>query len=291
MSVTPPPPPPGSFPPPPPSGWLQQRPDDPLVPGGGFGAWWSKLFATAGRSWRRLVPLLLVVGLAGALLVLPVDIWTAHHPLLDADGHWIGGGGRLPRLAAYSALSAAVTAVFTVIASMGGIWLIVHDAAGRATSYGDTVRFGLRRFWAMVGWTIVAAVLTIGGFLLLVLPGIWVGVVLAGLLTGVLAFERVTPIGRAFILARGGWWGLLGRLVLIGFLGAVYSGIVAGIVYAAIGLHATTDGELFGRALIGTVVGLPVKVVAAAFAVVTYAQRRAAHEPCTTTTLLADLQR
>jgi hypothetical protein len=73
-------------------------------------------------------------------------------------------------------------------------------------------------------WLVTISLIYVGVFLglvLLIIPGIWLGVSLV-MATQVIAVEEVGPVGaikRSFELVRGNWWETLGFLLLVGLIG------------------------------------------------------------------------
>ncbi len=261
---------------------------DPLVARDGFGDWWNKLFAVVGRSWRSLVPLNLVtlpLGLVAVAVVLPL------RDRIDARGRLHPGADR-----ADIALRFAVFAV-TILASLvagtvvkgASAWVITHDAAGEPTTWGAALRFGLFRFWSFVGWSLATGIVTAISVLACVLPAVWLSVIFGSVLTGVVAFERGDTWRRCFALAKGAWWALLGRLLIVGLLGFAFGAAVNAVTAALSSSDAAA--VVLGAALVGGVLRVPVAMLGASAAVVTYAERRAASSPCTTGQLLDDLRR
>ena len=256
---------------------------DLLVPTRGFGDWWSKLLTAWRRSWRSLLSLQLVT--------LPLWLGTAAAArwLSDRGGTLADGRQRIPEalLAVLGVVAAWVMAAFVVRGA--GSWLIVHDAAGRPTSLGAALRFGVHRFWSYVGWSLVAGVAVGVGSLLCLVPGIYLGVVFGSLLTGVVAFERGRTWRRCFELARGSWWSLASRVLVVGLVSGLV-GVIARVVSDLV-LATTTTSDLAWLAAVAVsrLVQIPAEMLGAVGAVVTYAERRAATGRCGTADLLEEL--
>ena len=121
-----------------------------------------------------------------------------------------------------------------------------------------------------------------------VLPAIWLGVIFGSVLTGVVAFERGDTWGRCFVLAKGAWWALLGRILIVGLLGWVAGAIVQNITAAVVPGDAAVS--LVVASLVGGALRVPIDLLGASAAVVTYAERRAASGSCSTAELLHDLR-
>jgi hypothetical protein len=275
-----------------PVGWqhVSAPPADPLVARNGFGDWFDKVFGVIRRSWQSLIVLqlaLLPVTIGAAVAVLPLATRRTVRSV-RANGTIAVDGGRL---AVQFGAIGVVLLVSWIVATIGrgaGAWIVTHDAAGEPARWSDALRFGLRRFWPFVGWSVLAGLTTAVGALACLVPGIYVGVVFNATLTGVVAFERGDVWSRCFALARGAWWALLGRLLVIALIGGAY-GIAVNAVTGAMWSGSGTPARV-GAVVVGAVLRLPVGILGAAAAIVTYAERRAATGGCTTADLLADLR-
>lgn len=277
--------PPGTRPPRPgwvtdPVGWqdVSTPVGDVLVPTRGFGDWWSHVVGALGRSWRSLLALHLVT-LPLTLLTAVAARWV---PSVEPGA--VTARQLVDRLAALVAIALVWLVVSTVLRG-ASCWAIVHDAAGRPAGWTAAVRFGLRRFWAFAGWSVVTGLATAAGAMACVLPGVYLGVVFGTLLTGVVAFERTGTWRRCFALARGAWWGLLARTLVVAAL-AVLLAALAGMVSGQLLASSGSDPAWWAAAVVNRVIQLPAEMLAAAMAVVTYAERRAATGRCGTAELV-----
>jgi hypothetical protein len=181
---------------------------------------------------------------------------------------WVGG--TLAGLLAAAALS---------LAQAGSLELAVREAAGRPTAVSAALAAGARRTPALLGWTALAAVLTLAGLALAVLPGLYVAMVAAAALPGAVVVERAGPRRAAALVNRR----LLGTLLRCAaglFAAALYGALVGALVSA---LPAGPAGVV--RAL----VVLPFSVLGAAFATVTYAGLRRAADGSDVLRLAAEL--
>ena len=186
------------------------------------------------------------------------------------------------------ALSVVLGLVVSTVAKGASAWVITHDAAGEPTTWGAALRFGVRRFWSFVGWSLVTGIVTALSVLACVLPAVWLGVVFGSVLTGVVAFERGDTWGRCFALAKGAWWALFGRILIVGVLGWAAGAVVQAVTDALVSSDATV--ALIGATLVGGVLRLPVDLLGASAAVVTYPATARRHAGCTTAELLHDLR-
>ncbi|MEQ3549810.1 hypothetical protein WIS52_04955 [Pseudonocardia nematodicida] len=259
-----------------------QDAEDPLV-SGGFSDWLGKSIAVVRRS---LVPLVVIQ----LCVFVPVAVVVG---LLGGLGAFEDAEALAPRfgfeysLATESAGVRLASIVFGALGLAASVFVVVRDAAGRAWSPGDVLGFAGRRFLPLIGWIVLSAILTVIGFLALVLPGIYLTVVFAGALTGAVVVERA-GIGRAFALVNPRFFGVLGRLLALFLLSAAYS-VVATLVGSVPALGAVPgDPALIVSQLLINLLLIPLTVFALAAAVVLYGELRARLEPGAGTTTFAD---
>jgi Membrane domain of glycerophosphoryl diester phosphodiesterase len=108
---------------------------------------------------------------------------------------------------------------------------------GERTSFGDSLAYALRRFIPLMIAYIVIVIITIPGWILLLIPGIWLSIKLCMAFPAVI-FERAGPfraIGRSWKLTADNWWRVFGTLVVVFLIALVVNfalGAVLGIVAA-----------------------------------------------------------
>jgi hypothetical protein len=181
---------------------------------------------------------------------------------------WVGG--TLAGLVAAAALS---------LAQAASLDLAIREAAGRPTAVSAALAAGARRTPALLGWSALAAVLTVVGLALAVLPGLYVAMVAAAALPGAVVVERAGP-RRAAALVNRRLVGTLLRCAAGLFAAALYGAVVGALITAL----PTGPAEVV-RAL----VVLPFSVLAAAFAAVTYGGLRQAADGSGAVRLAAEL--
>lgn len=272
--------------------------EDPIIPTD-FGTWFSKVFAALGRSWKSLalVHLLIVIPqmLLGVLFAwrLPtVAVTNDPNRLFQNLGATVGGG----------LLLGIVSFVFQAVASVASAHILSHDAAGVATGAPRTdwmvaLRFGWTKLGRMIGWSILSSLLTLVGFVLCILPGVWIGAIFYATLSGVVAFERGDVISRCMALVKGRWWPTFGRLLILWLMasaaGAVSGAIGVGSRLGFGGLGGASFGSvsivsvLFSQ-LVAAVIAVPVGMLRSAGAVVIYAELRSKHEYLNSSILAAE---
>jgi len=126
-------------------------------------------------------------------------------------------------------LAGWIIAVFAYSAFL----IALHENAG----FDDAYRRGARFFWPLVWMSILAAFTIIGGFVMVIIPGIILGVALAFRgFTLVLENRRgMDALAQSREYVRGYWWAVLGRSLLLGICVGVATGIVSAIFTAAMG--------------------------------------------------------
>lgn len=160
-----------------------------------------------------------------------------------------------------TAVAGAVTGV--VVQSIGAALAVAAcfkaiSAAylGERASVGDSLRFALRRFVPLIVTYILVVLITIPGFILLILPGIWLSVKLCMAFPAVV-FERAGPfkaIGRSWRLTRGNWWRVFGTLVVV-FLIALVVNFALTAVLGGIAASSDTISEV-AFAILATLITL-----------------------------------
>jgi hypothetical protein len=167
--------------------------------------------------------------------------------------------------------------------AQAGCFRAVADAyLGEEVGWRSSLSYALRRLPALVGMSIVSAILTGIGLIFCVVPGIylWGAFYVA---VPVLLVEGSGPLrslGRSRELVRGRWWGTFG-VALVGYLlvtivGAAFSGLIVGLAFAGPARNSVTGFILnvFGST-VGSMLSTP---AAAAFATVLYIDLRVRRE-------------
>lgn len=91
-------------------------------------------------------------------------------------------------------------------------------------------------FWAYLWIGILTVCATLGGFILLVIPGIWIGTAIA--FAPFLLLDKnlrgTQSLSESIALVKSRWWAVFGRQILVGLVGfSLYMGI--GIISSLIG--------------------------------------------------------
>jgi len=173
-----------------------------------------------------------------------------------------------------TATSAAISAFVAgplVTAMLARVVLAL--AEGRTMSVGEGLRAGLQVFLPAAVAIALAVLVTVLGFALLILPGIFLGVLLAfaGQAVVVDGCRGVAALRRSAELVRGDWWSTFGRLIVINLVAFVIT-IIPGAFAAAIengAIHTTL-------VIIGNAMGIAFSAVATTLL---FFDRRARKEP------------
>jgi hypothetical protein len=289
-----------------------QRPpvEDPLVPVD-LGGWFKRVFGVLRRSFGRVLLLQGVVLLAAGV----IELVTVQNVISNLAGSVsaLGEAGALDQTGDPSQLSPAIVGAFAslfspvtviawlafmviaVFAQAASWYVVVGDAAGERTSISAALRLSARRVLPLLGWGLLANLIAAAGFVLLIVPGIYLMIVFGSTLVGVVVVER-RGIGRCFALLKGRFWATTGRLLLAWVILGGYSVIVSIVVtpvvvgLASNGIDLTTG--IVMAMLVNLVLSIPAGVAMVAVVVVTYAELRGHERPgVSTPTLAAELAR
>ncbi|MBM0229540.1 hypothetical protein, partial [Micromonospora sp. ATA51] len=298
-------PPHGGYPPAGGAPWLPAAgydPQDPLVtpPGAGVAGWFQRGAGALRRSWRVLLPIMLITqglpGIAITLFALPFY----PHPTLT-----VTAPGEPPapfpadyfrELLVFFGVALVVGVFALAVQCVGwaaGTWAVTRQAAGEPVTVGGALRYGLRRAPALWGWMLLVFAMVLVGTIFCYLPGIYLMCALS-LAGPVLLFERVNPIARSFKIFHARLGQVLGRVLLVGLL-ATISSMVAVPVQMIISLAGGPAGafEITAGTVVGSVVTvllyLPAWLAYLIGLVVTYAEQRAHEGPVNSARLAAEL--
>jgi hypothetical protein len=166
------------------------------------------------------------------------------------------------------------------LAQAASVDLTVREAAGRPTAVSGALSRGARRTPPLLGWSALAAVLTLAGLALAVLPGLYVAMIGAAALPGAVVVEGAGLRRAAGLVSRH----LAGTAVrcAAGLFAAAFYGALAGFLVDALPTGGPSE-------VVRALVVLPFSVLATAFGTVTYAGLRRAEDGATTADLAADL--
>lgn len=264
--------------------------NDPLVPAD-FGGWCERVLGVSRRSFSQLAVLQAIVaavsivfGMVTALLT--PDLGALRSQLesgVPLTPEQVSATGSLGTITAISLLGSLVALVLNAYIYSASVVVAIRDAAGQPTTAGEGLRLGAPRALPLLGWMLLAGIMATIGFVLLILPGVYLMIVFIAL-AGVVVVERGS-IGRCFALVNPRFLPTAGRILIAALAFIVYFAIV----FAVTGGYGPS-GSLIG-AIARPILLIPVGVVGTAVAVVTYAELRFRERGANTGTLLAELSR
>jgi hypothetical protein len=189
------------------------------------------------RHWRPFM--LCVVGIVLPVEILSVLVVASIDPdvlrnAFSTSSSSTSSVAESTQLAASGVID--VVAVLSQLLVTAALFKGVCDAwLGATPSATRSLRFGARRLVPLLGLAICGGVVVAIGIVLLVIPGIWIGVCFSLSIPAFL-FERAGPIkslGRSYSLVKGRWWPIFGTLIvgslMVLILGAIIQGVPTAI--------------------------------------------------------------
>ncbi|HTF49963.1 MAG TPA: hypothetical protein VK735_21175 [Pseudonocardia sp.] len=255
-----------------------------------FGGWFERVIGVFRRSWRTLLIFQVIVAVLSAVYSAVATSFSQNMIALSNDlgPEFDPATGPPPGLVAAGITAMLIGLVGGVVIGLviavltpATVFVVIRDAVGQPASLAEALRFGVSRMPAMIGWGLLAMILTGIGFVLLIIPGIYLSIVLGATLAGVVAVER-TGIGRCFALVNPRFWPTAGRLVVYFLIFVVYY-FIANFIASAIGGGplSTMTGILL------SILFIPLGIASAGVTVVTYAELRFRENGVVTTPALA----
>jgi len=247
----------------------------------GIGEILSTAFQLYRRHWRTLlaiaavvvVPLTLLQYLLGDLVRTQGE--TTRNGVVVETATWsVGIAGLVAALAGllmYLVLTGAITRA------------VAAEVAGEDPSVEQSYRFGFVRLGSVLLVSVLVGLATVGGLILFVIPGIYIGVRLAVSIQALVVEGRrgTQAMGRSWSLVGGHWWHAFGTLLVA----ALLTGVVNAVITAP--FSATSWFVQGVAAAVATVITLPYGVLVG---VLLYLDLRARKESLSLDTLRADLQ-
>jgi hypothetical protein len=232
------------------------------------------------RHWRTLlaiaavvvVPLTLLQYLFGDLVRTQGE--TTRNGVVQTASWSVGIAGLLAALAGilmYLVLTGAITRA------------VAAEVAGEDPSVEQSYRFGFHRLGSVLLVSVLVGLATIGGLILFIIPGIYIGIRLCVSIEALVVEGRrgTEAMGRSWGLVGGHWWHAFGTVVVGGLL----TGIVNALITTPFGNTSWFVQAV--AAAVATVITLP---YSALVGVLLYLDLRARKESLTMETLRTDLQ-
>ena len=246
----------------------------------GIGEILSTAFQLYRRHWRTLLAI-------AAVVVVPI---TLLHYLF---GDLVRTQGESTRNGVVETASWAV-GIAGLVAALAGILMylvltgaitraVAAEVAGEDPNVEQSYRFGFHRLGSVLLVSVLVGLATIGGLILFIIPGIYIGFRLCVSIEALVVEGRrgTEAMGRSWGLVGGHWWHVFGTVVVGGLL----TGIVNAVITSPFG--ATGWFVQAVAAAVATVVTLP---YSALVGVLLYLDLRARKESLTMEALRTDLQ-
>ena len=257
------------------------QPGDTVLPGPlGIGEILRTALQLYRRHWRTLltiaavvvVPITLLHYLVGDLVRTQGE--TTRNGVVETATWSVGIAGLVAALAGilmYLVLTGAITRA------------VAAEVAGQDPGVEQSYRFGFHRLGSVLLVSVLVGLAVIGGLILFIIPGIYIGIRLC------VSIEALVVEGRRGTEAMGRSWGLVGGHWWHAFGTVVVGGLLTGIVNAVITAPFGNTGWIVQAvaAAVATVVTLP---YSALVGVLLYLDLRARKESLTMDTLRTDLQ-
>ena len=247
----------------------------------GIGEILSTAFQLYRRHWRTLLAI-------AAVVVVPLTLLQYLLGNVVRTQGEVTRNGVVVETASWAAVTASLLAVLAgllmYLVLTGAITrAVAAEVAGQDSSVEQSYRFGFVRLGSVLLVSVLVGLATIGGLILFVIPGIYIGVRLA------VSIEALVVEGRRGTQAMGRSWGLVGGHWWHAFATLLVAALLTGIVNAVITtpFSATSWFVQAVAAAVATVVTLPYGVLVG---VLLYLELRARKERLSIETLRADLQ-
>jgi hypothetical protein len=227
-----------------------------------LGGWIQRIVGTVQRSLVPLLQINAVVAVVSVVVALALGTGTTNLTPEDlASGQFGAQFGGL------ALLGVLISGLVSLLATIASVHVVLTQAGGGPGDLGAALRFAPSRLLPMIGWSLLAGLLIVLGFILLILPGLYLVCVFAATLGGVVVVERA-GIGRCFRLFNNRFGPTLGRMLLLLVAMFVYY-FVVGLLAALLG----GPGSVLA-VIIQALFGIVASIVGTAATVVTYAELR-----------------
>jgi hypothetical protein len=250
------------------------------LPPRGIGEILRAAFQLYQRHWRTLLAIAAVVVVPLTLLQYGIGHWVRtngqqlHDPVVSTSLWAVAGASLLAALVGlllYQVLTGAITRA------------IAAEVAGQDPGVEQSYRFGFARLGPVLVVSVLVGLATLAGLIVLIIPGIYIGVRLAVSTQALVVEGRrgTQAMRRSWELVGGHWWHAAFTVLVAGLL----TGVVNAVITAPFSAGAWFLQGI--AAAIATTVTLP---YGALIGVLLYLDLRARKEPLDLGTLEADLQ-
>jgi hypothetical protein len=251
------------------------------LPPRGIGEILSAAFQLYRRYWRTLLAI-------AAAVVVPLTL------LQYVIGHWVRTHGQQMRDQVVVSTSFWAVATASLLAAIVGLLLyqvltgaitraIAAEVAGQDLDVEQSYRFGFARLAPVLVVSILVALATLIGLIVLIIPGIYIGVRLAVSIQALVVEDKrgTEAMRRSWDLVGGHWWHAAFTLLVA----ALSTGVVNAVITAPFSAGAWFVQGV--AAAVATIVTLP---YGALVGVLLYLDLRARKERLDMDTLKANLQ-
>ncbi len=205
--------------------------------------------AQALNLWKIVVLIVVparVINEVVTVLALPGGV-RAH------DGNLVTHAGQTTSTSAAAvAVSIGISVVAAALAIGALSKCVLDHYTGRPANWRSSLSFARQRLASLLWLSLISAALLFVGFLLFIVPGIWLLVALSTAVPA-LMFERINPLralARSQELVRGRWWAtfgvlLIALLLVIGveiLLAIIFGSIESGSKVGSVALLIALDG-------------------------------------------------
>src|SRR5919107_3233125 len=247
----------------------------------GIGEILSTAFQLYQRHWRTLLAIAAVVVVPFTLLQYLLGNWVRDRGEVTSNGLVVDEATWSVGLAG---LVAALAGVVMFLVLTGAITrAVAAEVAGEDPGVEQSYRFGFHRLGSVLLVSVLVGLATVAGLILLIIPGIYIGVRLAVSIEALVVEGRrgTEAMGRSWELVGGHWWHAFGALVVAGLL----TGVVNAVITTP--FNNTSWFVQAIAAAVATVITMPYGVLVG---VLLYLDLRAHKETLTLEGLRADLQ-
>ncbi len=195
-----------------------------------------------------------------ALIVVPARVLSEVAGLLSLPGGvsahdgnlYTAAGAQTSTSAAGLAISVGISVVAAALAIGALSKTVLDHYTGRAADWRSSLSFARQRLASLLWLSIISAALLLVGFLLFIVPGVWLLVALSTAVPA-LMFEAINPfraLSRSVDLVHGRWWATFGSLLIalllvIGvqiLIDIIFGSIESGLKVDSVALVIVLDG-------------------------------------------------
>ncbi|OGY82685.1 MAG: hypothetical protein A3F54_01710 [Candidatus Kerfeldbacteria bacterium RIFCSPHIGHO2_12_FULL_48_17] len=196
------------------------------------------------KSWEdykahfgSLIGLVFTPLLAGVPLAIIIGIWA----VMAYGSNQVGGSGTSPVVNWSLGILSLIALIVLIVGVLWGYSAMLAKIVNMGLSYKESLRLGWKKFWTFLWVSILVGLITMGGNMLLLIPGFILSIYTMFAIYAVFEEEKkgLAAVSRSFELVKGYWWAVFGRGLLIWIiLGAAM--MVIGLLTLGIGTYVVT---------------------------------------------------